>query len=117
MFITFILAFFKKDDSGVSKSDSLLNVFVLGLSLGFISFVNTWDYPAYAAFTLFAFVLLKMRLFTGGDSKGSVPAASGSEGYPPAPMESGWVKKSRHSRDKRSLKIDLTKWVFSALSS
>lgn len=64
MFITLVFALFKRGSVGLtgSKWDSLLNVFILGISLGFFLFINTWDYPAYVVFTLLAFILLRIDL-------------------------------------------------------
>jgi len=56
-----------------TRSDTLLDVFVLSLSLGFFSIVNTWEYPVYAALTVAAFVLLRIRR-----SIGSTVAVAGS---------------------------------------
>ncbi|MGB2855988.1 MAG: DUF2298 domain-containing protein, partial [Dehalococcoidia bacterium] len=49
MFITLVFALFKRGGVGLtgSKWDSLLNVFILGISLGFFSFINMWSYPVY----------------------------------------------------------------------
>ncbi len=64
MFITLVFALFKRGNpsSGSSKWDSLLNVFILGTSLGFFLLINTWEYPTYVAFILLAFILLKIDL-------------------------------------------------------
>jgi YYY domain-containing protein len=64
MFITLVLALFKGGSVGLtgSKWDSLLNVFILGISLGFFSFINMWSYPVYVVFTLLAFMLLRIDL-------------------------------------------------------
>jgi YYY domain-containing protein len=68
MYIMLIFALLKKDDDDVkaARSDSILRVFVLGISLGFLSLVNTWDFPIYAAFTILAFILLKLNLSKKG---------------------------------------------------
>lgn len=64
MFITLVLSLLNRGhpmrDSG--KSDSLLSIFILGLSLGFLAFVYTWSYPIYLAFVVLAFLLLKLNL-------------------------------------------------------
>ncbi len=66
LFITLILAVFlaKKNelDGRTAKSDSLLTVIILGLSLGFLAFVDTWSYPTYALLAILAFILLKTNL-------------------------------------------------------
>ncbi len=63
MFIMLIFALFQKGQLGerVSTSDTLLDVFIVGLSLGFFCIINTWEYPVYIALTLAAFVLLRIR--------------------------------------------------------
>jgi YYY domain-containing protein len=68
MFITLVFALFKKSSSGMdsSKFDYLLNIIILGLSLGFFLFINAWDYPSYVAFVLLACIFLKIGL----DKKG-----------------------------------------------
>ena len=62
MFITLIFALFKKARSTEIQTGwgSLLDVFILGISLGFLSLVHTWDYPVYVVFTLAAALLLKL---------------------------------------------------------
>lgn len=64
MYITLIFSLLKKSDEAIKNTrwDSLLTVLILGVSLGFFSIINTWDYPLYAAFTLLAFILLKIKL-------------------------------------------------------
>jgi YYY domain-containing protein len=64
MYITLLFALFKgaEHESKPVKSDFLLSVFILGVSLGFFWLLHTWDYPVYFALTVFAFVLLKMKL-------------------------------------------------------
>jgi len=42
----------------VSKSDTALEICILGLCLGFFAILNTWEYPTYIVFTLFVFILL-----------------------------------------------------------
>jgi len=66
LFISLILALFlaKKNepDGKTAKSDSLLTVVILGLSLGFLAFVDTWSYPTYLLFAILAFILLRTNL-------------------------------------------------------
>ncbi|MBM3156417.1 MAG: hypothetical protein FJ004_03940 [Chloroflexi bacterium] len=64
MYVTLLFASFKGMEQGkkLSKCDFLLSVFILGISLGFFWFINTWDYPVYLALTVLAFVLLKINL-------------------------------------------------------
>ena len=66
LFITLILALFwvkkKEPDSKMAKSDSLLTIIILGLSLGFLAFVDTWSYPTYILFAILAFILLRTNL-------------------------------------------------------
>jgi len=66
LFVTLILALFlaKKNepDSKMAKSDSLLTIIILGLSLGFLAFVDTWSYPTYILFAILAFILLRTNL-------------------------------------------------------
>ena len=64
MFIVLIFALFKKSDSDskITKYDSLLSVFIIGLSLGFLSFVNMWGYPTYLIFAVLAFLLLRINI-------------------------------------------------------
>ena len=68
MFISLMFALFRGSGAGhaESKWNSLLIIFILGISLGFFAFVNTWDYPAYIAFTLLAFLLLRIGLSKKG---------------------------------------------------
>jgi YYY domain-containing protein len=68
MFITLVFALFKRGRpaGGGSKWDSLLIIFILGVSLGFFSLINMWEYPTYIAFTLLAFVLLGIGLSKKG---------------------------------------------------
>lgn len=62
MFIALVYAAFRKSATadGATMRDRVLEVAVLGLSLGFLSLVNTWDYPVYMAFVVGAFVLLRI---------------------------------------------------------
>ena len=66
LFVTLILALFlaKKNepDSKMAKSDSLLTIIIMGLSLGFLAFVDTWSYPTYILFAILAFILLRTNL-------------------------------------------------------
>ena len=68
MYITLLFALFKgaEHESKPVKSDFLLNVFILGVSLGFFWLLNTWDYPVYFALTVFAFILLRTNLSIKG---------------------------------------------------
>jgi len=68
MYIMLMFSLLKKGDDDVrnGRLDSLLTVFILGISLGFFIFINTWDYPIYAAFTLLAFILFKLNLSKKG---------------------------------------------------
>ena len=63
MFITLIFALFRKGrfSDAITRSDTLIDIFILGLCLGFFVLLNTWEYPTYIVFTLLAFVLLKIR--------------------------------------------------------
>jgi YYY domain-containing protein len=62
MFITLVFARLKKADSTEAETGwgSLLGVFVLGITLGFLSLVNTWAYPVYVVLIVGAAVLLKL---------------------------------------------------------
>jgi YYY domain-containing protein len=64
MYITLMFSLLKRGDDDVKSGrlDSLLTVFILGISLGFFIFVNTWDYPIYAAFTVLTFIFFKLNL-------------------------------------------------------
>jgi len=63
MFIMLVFALFKKWQLSdkIARSDTLLDVFILGLCLGFFYFINAWEYPTYIIFTVLAFILLRMR--------------------------------------------------------
>ena len=63
MFITLIFALLRKShfSDKIARLDTLLDVSILGLCLGFFSLINTWEYPVYILFTVLAFVLLKIR--------------------------------------------------------
>ncbi len=64
MYITLLFALFKsaEHERRPAKSDFLLSVSILGISLGFFWLINTWDYPVYLALTVFAFILLRIKL-------------------------------------------------------
>ena len=64
MYVMLMLSLLKTGDDDVksSRSDLSLTVVILGISLGFFIFINTWDYPIYAAFTLLAFIFFKLNL-------------------------------------------------------
>jgi len=63
MFIMLFFALFQKShlSDKIGRSDTLIDIFILGLCLGFFYFVNAWEYPTYIIFTLLAFVLLRIR--------------------------------------------------------
>lgn len=63
MFITLIFALFKKSSStGIqTRWGWLIDVFILGICLGFLSLVHSWDYPVYVILTLGAALLLKLN--------------------------------------------------------
>ncbi|MFW6125570.1 MAG: DUF2298 domain-containing protein [Chloroflexota bacterium] len=63
MFLTLVYGVFQRSRSCESwdRVDTYLDIAVLGLSLGFFSIVNTWDYPVFAALAVAAFVLLRIR--------------------------------------------------------
>lgn len=64
MFMTLVLSllFGNSRIPNSTKSDSLLKVCILGLSLGFFAFINTWSYPIYLMFLILAFLLIKIKL-------------------------------------------------------
>lgn len=68
MFMTLVLSLLTKGESVINnlKTDSLLRIFILGLSLGALSFINTWSYPIYLGFITLAFLLLKLNLSKKG---------------------------------------------------
>jgi YYY domain-containing protein len=70
MYIMLLFSLLRKgnDDVKSTGSNSLLIIFMLGISLGFFSIINTWDFPIYAAFTILAFILLKLNLSKKGIS-------------------------------------------------
>jgi len=63
MFIMLLFALLKRSrfSEKIGRSDTLLDIFVLSLTLGFFSILNTWEYPVYAALAVAAFVLLRIR--------------------------------------------------------
>ena len=63
MFILLIFAMLQKGRlvDEPTRSDTVLDIFVLGLCLGFFSILNTWEYPTYIIFTVLAFILLRIR--------------------------------------------------------
>jgi YYY domain-containing protein len=69
LFITLILALFlakkSQPDGKAAKSDSLLAVVIIGLSLGFLAFVDTWSYLTYVILAILAFILLRANLGWG----------------------------------------------------
>lgn len=68
MFMTLVLSLLTKGESLIkgSRADSLLRIFILGLSLGALAFINTWSYPIYLGFLVLAFLLLKTNLSKKG---------------------------------------------------
>jgi YYY domain-containing protein len=68
MFMTLVLSLLTKGEPVIngSRTDSLLRIFILGLSLGVLAFINTWSYPIYLAFIVLAFLLLKTNLSKKG---------------------------------------------------
>lgn len=64
MFITLLLASVRRRDDAdrISRPDWVLWVFVLGLSLGFFAFVNTWSYAVYLGLAALALLLLKLNV-------------------------------------------------------
>ena len=63
MFITLLFALFQKGRSGnkIARPDTLIDISVLSICLGFFVLLNTWEYPTYIMFTVLAFVLLRIR--------------------------------------------------------
>ena len=63
MFIMLIFALFQKGKvkKGNLGLDTLLDIFILGLCLGFFSILNTWEYPTYVIFVVLAFVFLRIK--------------------------------------------------------
>jgi len=64
MIVTLVLALFRQryEEEPARKWDSVLSVFILGLGLGFLAFVNTWSYPAYLALFVLASLILKIGI-------------------------------------------------------
>ena len=64
MFMTLVLSILTKGESIINRSrtDSLLQIFILGLSLGVLAFINTWSYPIYLGFVVLAFLFLNTDL-------------------------------------------------------
>ncbi len=62
-YITLIFAVFQKSRSDVSssRSDTLLDIAILSVCLGFFFILNTWEFPTYVIFTFAAFIILKIR--------------------------------------------------------
>ena len=75
MFIMLIFALFQRGrlSDRIALSDTLLDIFVLSLCLGFFFILNTWEYPTYIIFTILAFILLRIRPSIKGTL--AVPAA------------------------------------------
>lgn len=63
MFITIILAVVRTGGLSLweGKADYLVHILILGVTLGFFTFVHTWEYPAYLLLTLLSFLLLKIK--------------------------------------------------------
>jgi YYY domain-containing protein len=63
MFIMLIFALFQKGRSQgqLGRTDTLVDIVVLALCLGFFFILNTWEYPTYIIFTVLAFILLRIR--------------------------------------------------------
>jgi len=63
MYIMLIFALFQRGRSGeeIARTDTVLQILILGLSLGFFMFLNSWEYPTYIIFTLLAFIILLIR--------------------------------------------------------
>ena len=75
MFIMLIFSLFQRYrlSNGIGRSDTLLDISILSISLGFFFILNTWEYPTYAIFTVLAFTLLRIRPTIKGNLL--VPAA------------------------------------------
>jgi YYY domain-containing protein len=63
-FITLVLALFSRRHEAQpgDRLYWLLSVFILGLTLGSLTFINTWSYPAYLLFFLLASLALRMGI-------------------------------------------------------
>lgn len=63
MFIMLIFALFKREylNYKIGLSDTLLDILLLGICLGFFFILNTWEYPTYIIFALLAFIFLRIR--------------------------------------------------------
>ena len=68
MFMNLVLSLLTKGEpvSNGSRTDSLLRILILGLSLGALAFINTWSYPIYLGFVVLAFLFLKLNLSKKG---------------------------------------------------
>jgi len=75
MFIMLIFAVFQRGrlSDRVERSDTLIDILILGLCLGFFFILNTWEYPTYIIFTVLAFILLRIRRTIRGNLL--IPAA------------------------------------------
>ena len=75
MFIMLIFAVFQRGrlSDRIERSDTLIDILILGLCLGFFFILNTWEYPTYIIFTVLAFILLRIRRTIKGNLL--VPAA------------------------------------------
>jgi len=75
MFIMLIFAVFQRGrlSDRLERSDTLIDILILGLCLGFFFILNTWEYPTYIIFTVLAFILLRIRRTIKGNLL--VPAA------------------------------------------
>ena len=71
MYITFIFALFQQGRSRaeIPRADTLLQILLLGVSLGFFMFLNSWEYPTYIIFTVLAFIILQIRTGVRGALK------------------------------------------------
>ena len=61
-YIALIYAVFQKSRGNIplSRSDTLLNIVILSVCLGFFFILNTWEFPTYVIFTFAAFIILKI---------------------------------------------------------
>jgi len=64
MFMILVLSLLSKGEAAIdsSRTDSLLRIITLGLSLGVLAFINTWSYPIYLGFFVLACLLLKTTI-------------------------------------------------------